>query len=162
MYAMSRIPHQREAVLHRFPCQCQPQRKSLLRSVQRDFAELVAETALQFEFEGKVVQRHEPFRIPAVFRPDQRRAVSLQRQNRKWPGRQEMLFRPAVVIAFMGNSGDDAELVIGPVDNLDPRHFPKFRAHAVSGNEKLALYFLTACQRYAHGGFALGKGGNAG
>ncbi len=66
-----------------------------------------------------------------------RRAVAGQRQDRERPGRQEMLFGAAVMIALVRHGGDDAGLIVVPADAADAGALADRRARAIGGDQKL-------------------------
>jgi hypothetical protein len=62
--------------------------------------------------------------------------LGLQRQDREGAGGEEMLHRPALVIALMGDGGDDARLPVRPGDPADARLLAQARASPVGGHEE--------------------------
>ena len=59
-----------------------------------------------------------------------------KRQERKRTGRQKMLLRPPLVIAFVRDRCDDAGLVIVPADGRDVSELDEFRVGAVGGDRE--------------------------
>src|SRR6185437_3728669 len=72
------------------------ERKSATRANHLQFAEMQAEAPFEFVMELIVGQRDDALGLALFFRPHDGGAVSLQRQDRKGPRRQEMLLRPPV------------------------------------------------------------------
>ncbi len=72
------------------------------------------------------------------------RAARPQRQDREGTGGQEVLNRPALVVALVRDGGDDAGLRIGPGDPADAGEVAQPGAAAVRGDEKRRLAGLAA------------------
>src|SRR6266702_6123026 len=97
------------------------------RLVERlDLAEMQAKAPLELGVEFVLAQRRDPGRFLAILGPHQRRAVALQRQDRKRPRGQKMFFGAAVMLALMTDGDDDAGLVVIPAMGGDPGAFAQF------------------------------------
>ena len=77
--------------------------------------------------------------------PYDRRAPALQRQDRKRPGRQEMLLGAAFVVALVVDVDDDGGLAVVPAMHGDAGAFADARTRAVGGDERAAP--STPCRR---------------
>ena len=67
-----------------------------------------AEALLELAVKFLVAERRDTRSFRTPFGPDQRRAFSRQRQDRKRPRGQEMLFGAALMVALVADGDDDA------------------------------------------------------
>src|SRR4029077_19427709 len=85
------------------------------RFVERlDLAEVQAKALFEFGVEVVFAERNDARGFLAVFGPDQRRALSSQRQDRERARGQKMFLGAAVMIALMADGNDDAGLIVLP------------------------------------------------
>ena len=113
-----------------------PSGKARRGPIDFDVAELQAETFFQLGVKFIVGQRDDALGLARVFGPHDRRAFARQRQNREWPGRQEMLLGAAVVIALVRDRRDDRRLIVIPAMRGDAGLFADLRARAVGADQQ--------------------------
>src|SRR4029079_4052794 len=80
---------------------------SALPAFQRDRAEPVAKTPLELQLENEIVAVDELLRILLALRPDERRAVALERQDGERPAGQKMLHRHPAMRALVTDGRRD-------------------------------------------------------
>ena len=136
MNDVRRVADQRHPLAGKTPRHRQPERKRAARADRLDLAELQAEAPLELDVKFRIGQRDDALRLARLFGPHDRGAAALQRQDRERSRRQEMLFRPAVMIALMLDGGDDAGLLVVPAEALDAARLADRRARAVGGDEQ--------------------------
>ena len=120
----------------------QTERKGAARRRPLRFAEMQAETPFQLGVEFIVRQRDDALGLALFFRPHDRRALSLQRQDRERPRRQEMLLGAAVMIALVRDRGDDRRLVVVPAVRRNAGLLADPRARAVGADQKPRRNFI--------------------
>ena len=118
-------------------------------------AELQPEAALEFDQQILGMGFEQGRHVLRALGPDDGRAVLqaavglrlvFKRQDREGAGGQKMLHRPALVIAFMGDGGDDAGLLVGPGDPADAGLLAQARARPVGGHQQRGLQAAAARQ----------------
>ena len=102
------------------------------------------EALFELGMEFAIRQGDEARRVRRVLGPDDRTAAVAQRQDREWPGRQKMLFGPAVVLALMRDRRDDGGLIVGPAVGRDAGIPANRRAGAISGISALITLAVVA------------------
>ena len=117
-----------------------PERKGAARADDFDVAEMQAEALFQFGVEVRVRQRDDALGLARALGPHDRGAVAGQRQDRERPGRQEMLFRAAVMIALVADGGHDRRLAVVPAVRRDAGLLADARARAVGADQKRASH----------------------
>ena len=80
------------------------------------------------------VEREQRVGVGAALVPDDARPAARQRQDGERAGGQEMLLGAALVIALVGDRGDDAGLVVVPADGRDVGERGERRTGAVGGD----------------------------
>ena len=101
-----------------------------------DVAQMKPEAPLELGVKVGIRQRDDALRLVVLLGPHDRRAPSLQRQDRERAGGQKMLLGAAAMIALMGDGGDDRGLIVGPAERLDAGALAQRRARAVGGDEQ--------------------------
>ena len=144
---MRGIADQREPVSDEPARGEQSQWKCPARTRNGDIAELQSKTLFEFSVELIVRQRNDPLGLTCIFRPDDRTALSGERQDREGAGRQEMLFRAAVMIAFVRDCRDDRRLVVVPAMRGDPRMFADLRPGTVGTSQQTGGYCFAVGKR---------------
>ncbi len=113
--------------------------------LERDPAELQAEAALEFRQKVLGLGFEQARHVVGPLAPDDGRAVlhravalrfRLQGQDREGPGGEEMLDRPALVIALVHDGGDDAGLAIGPGNPADTGLLAQTRAPPIGRHQQ--------------------------
>ena len=131
---MGGVANERKPPGDEAPGDLEAERKGLDARGKADFAQFRREAVFELArqilgFEGK--QRAS---VGATLVPDDARLATRERQDSEWAGREEMLLRPAFVIALVRHRRDDAGLVIVPADGRDVSEPAEFRARAVGGD----------------------------
>ena len=111
---MPGIPHQRHARPNKGGRQRQAKRIREPTAGQLNIAKKIAEHRAQRLKKARIIARQDFSGDIAIFCPDNRRAVVLERQNGKRPGRGEKLMRSSGMGVIMINGADNACLVIVP------------------------------------------------
>src|SRR5262249_60405342 len=109
----------REAMGDERPCNRKPERMAAARGDRRDLAEVRAEAPLELGMKFRVGQRDDARRLLRLLGPHDRRAVApsgiaCERQDRERPSREKMLLGAPVMIALVGDGGDDGGLAVAP------------------------------------------------
>ena len=131
---MGRIANEREPPGDEAPRDLEAERKGFDARGKADRAQLRRETVFKLARQIVGVERQQRAGVGATFVPDDARLATRKRQESEWSGRQEVLFRPTLVVALVRDGCDDAGLVIVPADGLDVGKLGKFRARAVGGD----------------------------
>src|SRR5262249_56119863 len=109
----------REAMGDERPCNRKPERMAAARGDRRDLAEVRAEAPLELGMKSRVGQRVDARRLLRLLGPHDRRAVApsgiaCERQDRERPSREKMFLGAPVMIALVGDGGDDGGLAVAP------------------------------------------------
>ncbi len=123
------------------------QRPHRSRSGQLGAAEAIAEALLDLREEARVVERHDRPALRLLLRPRDAGAIALQRQDRKWTGRQEVLHRARAVRFLVADRGDNADLPVFPADEADTRRLAQPRCAPVCGHQKRRAQATAVCKR---------------
>ena len=136
MHDMGGVANQRKPPGDKAPRDLKAERKGFDARGQADRAQLRGEAIFELTRQILGVERQQRLCVGAAFVPDDARLAARKRQERERAGRQEMLLRPAFVVALVRDRRDDAGLVIVPADGLDLGEPRKFRARAIRGDRE--------------------------
>src|SRR5579863_609011 len=113
----------------------------------RDLAKMQAKAPFKFAVKFRFAESRDARRFGAFLGPDQRGALSGQRQDRERAGRQEMFFGAAMMVALMADRDHNAGLIVVPAMGGDPGTLAQLRPRAVSGHEQARLDRAAVRQR---------------
>ena len=108
------VADQCQALGDKRPRHVKPKGMNAARADRRNVAEMQLKSLLKLGMEGVSGQRDDALRLAGCLSPDNRRALTLERQDGERSRRQKVLLRPAVVIAFVIDIDDDRRLTILP------------------------------------------------
>ena len=128
---MRRIADERQPLADEAAGDLEAERKGLDARGEADRSELRGEAEFKLADEILGVEREERAGVGAALVPDNARPAAGQRQDGERAGRQEMLLRPAFVLALVLDRGDDAGLVIVPAERWNFGERAELRARPV-------------------------------
>src|SRR6185503_18472549 len=114
----------------------QPERIGATAADHSNLAEMQAEAALELVVEFGVRECDDPLGGGGLLGPDEGGAPAAERQDGEGAGGEEMLLGTALVIALMGDCGDDGGLAIGPAVDRNAGELAQARAGAVGGDQQ--------------------------
>src|SRR5277367_3337163 len=101
MHHMGRVANEREPPGDEAPRNLEAERKGFDPRGKADRAQFRRETVFKLARQIVRVERQQRAGVDATFVPDDARLATRKRQDGEWTGRQEMLLRPAFVIALV-------------------------------------------------------------
>ena len=131
---VGRVADEREALGDETARHLEAEREPLDPRGERDLAELRGEAERKLAQEILGVERDERARLRPALVPDDARAPPRQRQDGEGARGQEVLFGDPLVLVFVGDRRDDAQLVVIPAIGRDLGERPELRARAVGGD----------------------------
>ena len=126
-----RIADERQPLADEAPGDLEAERKGLDARGEADRSELRGEAEFKLADEILGLELEERAGVGAALVPDDARPAAGQRQDGERAGRQEMLLRPAFVLALVLDGGDDAGLVIVPAERGNVGQRAELRARPV-------------------------------
>ena len=136
MHDMGRVADEREPPGDEAPRDLEAERKGFDARGKADRAQFRREAIFKLARQIVGVERQQRLGVGATLVPDDARLATRKRQESERTGRQEMLLRPAFVVALVRDRRDDAGLVIVPADGLNVGEPAEFRARAVGGDRE--------------------------
>ena len=135
------IAHEREAIGDERARHRQAERMDAARADRGDLAETETEAPLELGVKFRIGQRDEARRLLRLLGPHDRRTVAHggiagQRQDCKRPGGKKMLLGAPVMVALVGDGGDDGGLAVAPAVAGDPGALADRRMRAIGGDQK--------------------------
>src|SRR5262245_41059831 len=107
-----------------------------------------AEALLELAVELLVAERDDARSLGPALGPDQRRALSGERQDREGTRGQKVLLGAALVIALVPDGDDDAGLVILPAMGGDAGALAQLRPRAVGGDQEAGGDHAAVAERH--------------
>ena len=144
MHHMRRIPDKREPLPDKPPRNPEIQRIGPRTTEQRQGPQFEPRPPLDLLDQRHIrtiKQRDDPI---LRLGPDQRTAISRQRQPRKRPCRQKMLFRLTVMRPLMADRHDNSRLLVRPLIETDPGKLANGRLPAIAPDQQTRLHLVTA------------------
>ncbi len=133
---MGGVANQRKPPGDEAPGDLKAERKGFDARGKADRAEFRREAVFELARQIVGIERQQRLGVGATLVPDDARLAARKRQESEWTGRQEMLLRPAFVVALVRDRRDDAGLVVVPADGLNVGEASEFRARAVGGDRE--------------------------
>src|SRR5262245_48348484 len=143
---MRGIANERNALGNKGPGDEKSQRMDAPLADHFDVAEMELEPLFEFGVKFRLRQGHDALGLRRGFGPDDRGAISRQRQYRERAGGQKMLLGASVMIARVRDVYDNGRLAVAPAMGRDSRFAADGRPRAVGGDEQMRVQRLRITQ----------------